>query len=128
MPRPVRSDGGEAAARPDDAIRSTDYDLSLHRVPTDGHFYERRNSIILTGMPTKLNTAILTAAIAGFEQQKKRLDAHIAELRNMLSPGGTEGTAPGRTKRRRMSAAARARIAAAQRKRWAAARKESGAA
>jgi peptidoglycan hydrolase CwlO-like protein len=79
-------------------------------------------------MPTKLNTEIVTAAIAGFEEQKKRLDAHIAELRNMLSPAGADGATPTPNKRGRMSAAARARIAAAQRKRWAEARKQAGAA
>jgi hypothetical protein len=73
-----------------------------------------------TSMPTKLNTEIVAAAIAGFEQQKKRLDAQIAELRNMLSPVVAGADTPARKERRRMSAAARARIAAAQRKRWAA--------
>ena len=43
-------------------------------------------------MPTqKLNTAILLAAIEGFEQQKLRIDVQIAELRAMLS-GGDYGT------------------------------------
>jgi hypothetical protein len=36
-------------------------------------------------MPTKLRTEIIAAAINGFEQQKKRLNAQIAELRQMLS-------------------------------------------
>jgi hypothetical protein len=70
-------------------------------------------------MPTKLQTEIIAAAIAGFEAQKKRLDAQIAELRQMLSPVATDGNPPVPKKRRQMSAAARARIAAAQRKRWA---------
>jgi hypothetical protein len=83
-----------------------------------------QNPFILTGMPTKLKNEIITAAIAGFEEQKKRLNAQIAELRQMLSPSTSDNTAPA-TKRRRMSAAARARIAAAQRKRWAAARKQA---
>jgi hypothetical protein len=78
-------------------------------------------------MPTKLNTEIVAAAIAGFEQQKKRLDAQIAELRQMLNPSATDGSAP-MSVGRRMSAAARSRIAAAQRKRWAEARKQAGAA
>jgi hypothetical protein len=56
-------------------------------------------------MPTKLNTEILAAAITGFEEQKKRIDAHIAELRQMLSPSATDGTAPAAKGRRRMSAA-----------------------
>jgi cell division septum initiation protein DivIVA len=77
-------------------------------------------------MPTKLKTEIIAAAIDGFEEQKKRLNAQIAELRQMLNPTATAGSAP--TPVRLMSAAARARIAAAQRKRWAAARKQSAAA
>jgi hypothetical protein len=78
-------------------------------------------------MPTKLKTEIVAAAIAGFEEQKKRLNVQIAELRQMLNPSATDGNAPA-PKRRRMSAAARARIAAAQRKRWAESRKQTGAA
>ena len=88
---------------------------------------KRGLSFILTCMPTKLKTEIIAAAIAGFEEQKKRLNVQIAELRQMLNPSGGDGTAP-TPKRRRMSAAARARIAAAQRKRWAASREQAGAA
>jgi hypothetical protein len=108
-------------------------DIGLRAVPVCGvqqynsHFSETGNSIILTCMPTKLQKEILTAAIAGFEEQKKRLNARIADLRQMLSPSAPDGSAPTPT-RRRMSAAARARIAAAQRRRWAAVRKQSGAA
>ena len=70
----------------------------------------------LTGMPTKIRTEIIAAAIAGFEEQKKRLNAQIEELHQMLIPSTTDNTAPA-PKKHRMSAAARARIAAAQRKR-----------
>src|SRR5450755_1532900 len=72
-------------------------------------------------MPTqKFNPAILLAAIEGFEQQKLRIDAQIAELRAML-PGEPVVTPEAPTaKRRRMSAAARKRMSEAQRKRWAA--------
>ena len=77
-------------------------------------------------MPAKLNTEIVAAAIAGFEQQKKRLDTQIAELRNLLSPSAIDSNTLAPKKRGRMSAAARSRIAAAQQKRWAAARKQSG--
>src|ERR1017187_313444 len=74
-------------------------------------------------MPTqKLTPEILTAAIAGFEQQKLRIDAQIAELRTMLPGGRTELAAtPGapKGKRRKMSAAARKHMGDAQRKRWA---------
>ena len=73
-------------------------------------------------MPTqKFNTAILLAAIEGFEQQKLRIDAQIAELRAML-PGGPVVTPEAPiAKRRPMSAAARKRMSEAQTKRWAAA-------
>jgi len=81
-------------------------------------------------MPTKLTHEILSAAIDGFEAQKERIDARIAELREQLAGIGTapatvtEATAP----RRRLSAAARRRIAAAQRRRWAEARQQAGGA
>jgi hypothetical protein len=81
-------------------------------------------------MPTKLNNDILAAAIEGFEAQKKRIDAQIAELRQLTTGGNSEPTAtpePGR-KRWKMSAAGRKRIAEAQRKRWAVAKKDSGTA
>ena len=74
-------------------------------------------------MPTqKLTAEILTAAIEGFEQQKLRIDAQIAELRAMLPGGQTEPDATPdapKGKRRTLSAAARKRIGDAQRKRWA---------
>jgi len=66
-------------------------------------------------MPTKLNTEIVAAAIGGFEEQKKRIDAQIAELRNMLNPSAADGGAAAPKEGRRMSAAVRARISAAQR-------------
>ena len=73
-------------------------------------------------MPTqKLTTEIITAAIRGFESQKRKLDLQIAELKTMLSPGSAEATAttePTKRKPRKMSAAARARIAEAQKARW----------
>jgi hypothetical protein len=81
-------------------------------------------------MPTKLDNDILAAAIEGFEAQKKRLDAQIAEIRQQMTGGSARAAAapePGR-KRRKMSAAGRKRIAEAQRKRWADVKKQSGAA
>jgi len=68
----------------------------------------------------RLTREILSAAIEGFEAQKKRIDAHIAELRGMFAPAAPETSAP--PKKRRMSAAGRKAIAEAQRKRWAATR------
>jgi hypothetical protein len=76
-------------------------------------------------MHPRLDREIITAAIDGFEEQKKRINAQIAELRQLLTGGASSDGADlsrATTKRRRMSATARARIAAAQRKRWAAQR------
>ena len=73
-------------------------------------------------MPT-LTKEIISAAILGFEEQRRQLDVQIAELRGMLShspDGSTPGPKPKGRKKRRMSAAGRKAIAEAQRKRWAA--------
>ena len=73
-------------------------------------------------MPT-LTKEIISAAILGFEEQRRRLDAQIAELRAMLSPsadGSASSPKPTGRKKRGMSAAGRKAIAEAQRKRWAA--------
>jgi cell division septum initiation protein DivIVA len=79
-------------------------------------------------MPTKLDNEILAAAIEGFEAQKKRLDAQIAEIRQQLRGGAGPAASPEPARKRRtMSAAGRKRVAEAQRKRWAAVRKQSGA-
>jgi len=72
-----------------------------------------------------------STAIVGFERQKLRLNAQIAELRGMLPGGRTEPAAapePTKGQRRKMSAAARKRIGDAQRKRWAASKGESASA
>jgi hypothetical protein len=77
-------------------------------------------------MPTKLTHEIITAAIEGFEAQKTRIDAQIAELRAVLTGGSTEPAAtpePPKRKRRKMSAAGRKAIVEAQRKRWAGSKK-----
>ena len=76
----------------------------------------------------KLTPEIITAAVEGFEQQKFRIDAQIAELRQMLTGTPTDPAATPevpRGKRRKMSAAARKRIGDAQRKRWAESKKTS---
>ena len=77
-------------------------------------------------MPTsKHNKEILTAALSGFAEQKRRIDVQIAELRGLLTGGQTEpATEPAGRKRRKMSAAGRKAIAEAQRKRWAATKSE----
>jgi|SRR5579885_1445247 len=77
-------------------------------------------------MPGRLSQDLISAAIEGFEAQKRRLDEQIRELRAMLPSNGASAPTRGPRKRRRMSAEARKRIAEAQRKRWAAIRGESG--
>ena len=76
-------------------------------------------------MPTqKLTHEILAAALIGFEEQKRHINAKIAELRAMLSGGGTDATATAEAPKpkRRLSAAGRKRIIEATKKRWAAVR------
>jgi hypothetical protein len=72
-------------------------------------------------MPQKFTHEIVTAAIAGFEAQKKHIDSQIAELREMLSGRRTvESPAPDvPAPKRKVSAAARRRMAQAQKRRWA---------
>jgi hypothetical protein len=69
----------------------------------------------------KLTNTIIEAAIAGFEAQKKSLDAQIAELRAMLTgaPESSADEALAKGTRREFSAATRKRMKEAQRLRWA---------
>lgn len=83
-----------------------------------------------TTMPkSQLTPEILTAALEGFEAQKKRLQDKVAELKAMLSGESKKPAAsPVPAKRKRtMSAAARKLISAAQKKRWANLKKTSEA-
>jgi hypothetical protein len=88
----------------------------------------QRPGVVPILMPTaKLSHGIIHAAIEGFEHQKLRIDAQIAELRTMLSSGPSEPAATPEApkgKRRKMSAAARKRMGDAQRKRWAESKSE----
>jgi hypothetical protein len=79
-------------------------------------------------MPTpKLTNAILSAAVLGFEEQKRRIDVQIAELRTMLSgaPASIAGIAEAVPRKRKISAAARRRMALGQKARWAKIKGES---
>ena len=74
-------------------------------------------------MPTrKFTETMIAAAIAGFEEQKRQIDAEIAELRAMGKESGpaTPASESGKPSRRKMSAASRKKMALAQQKRWAA--------
>jgi len=82
-------------------------------------------------MPTgKLTKTIIEAAIDGFEAQKQRIDAQIAELRAMLTGSSVTvaDQAPAKPKRRKLSAASLKRMREAQKLRWARIRGESPAA
>src|ERR1700722_5699143 len=78
-------------------------------------------------MPTsKLTNEMIEAAILGSEEQKRRIDVQIVELRAMLSdapasaPAETANVTPTGRPRRKVSAAGRKAMALAQKKRWAA--------
>jgi len=68
----------------------------------------------------KLTDEIIDAAILGFEEQKRKIDAQIADLRSIRSGSAANPPASASRPRRKMSAAGRKAIAEAQRKRWAA--------
>ena len=63
---------------------------------------------------------IITAAIAGFEAQKRHIDSNIAELRNMLHARHAVAVAASSKPERKISLASRRRMALAQKRRWAA--------
>jgi hypothetical protein len=75
----------------------------------------------------KFNESIILAAIDGFESQKVRIDAQIAELKAMLPGGRTQvmdGSAPA-PRKRKFSPDALRRMKEAQQRRWAKVRGES---
>ena len=78
-------------------------------------------------MPQKLSQEIITAAIAGFEAQKERLNSKIAELHNMLHHRDGHAAAEALQRKRKVSAASRRRMALAQKTRWAAIKGRSAA-
>ena len=75
-------------------------------------------------MPLPTDPDLLAAALIGYQEMRKDIDARMSELRARI--GGQPASAPlaeaGATKRS-VSPAARRRMAAAQKKRWAAVRK-----
>jgi len=80
--------------------------------------WEVRNPI----MP-KLTPEIISAAIDGFEAQKRRIDTTLAELRAMIDGGPAKPAAtpkPPKHKPRTMSAEGRKAVSEATKKRWAA--------
>ncbi len=74
-------------------------------------------------MPTqRLTTEILTAAIEGFEAQKKRIDEQISELRSFIANGSPVPSAKSESlprKRAGFSEATKLKMKEAQQRRWA---------
>jgi len=72
---------------------------------------------------------IIEAAIFGFEEQKKSIDAQIAELRSMLTgtPGAATKQPAAKGGRKKFSPAAIERMREAQQRRWAQIRGEAPA-
>ena len=67
---------------------------------------------------------LLSMALIGYETQKAKLDAAIADIQAQLGqPASSVGSEPQIRRKGTMSVAGRRRIAAAQRKRWAAIKK-----
>ena len=72
------------------------------------------------------HTSVLEMALVGYEMERSRIEAAIAEIQAELGQGGsrqssgavTGHTEPKTTGKKRFSAAARKRMAAAQKKRW----------
>src|ERR1700690_3865116 len=92
-----------------------------------GRIVQTRCTLVLINMPP-LNPPILEAALVGLQSQRDRIDAQIADVRSMLSPGlakiaETSESTP--RKRRGFSAATRRKMKAAQQARWAKIRVES---
>ncbi|SPE36933.1 hypothetical protein SBA3_2530005 [Candidatus Sulfopaludibacter sp. SbA3] len=106
-----------------------------HRRGSSVHSHGQQNSCntatrggVFIYMPVRLTPEIITAAIRGFEEQKRHIDGQIAELQATLSGGPAEPAAmpDGATRKRKISAAARRRMALGQQARWAKIRGESG--
>src|SRR5215471_1703245 len=82
-------------------------------------------------MARPVDADILIAALAGYEEARRQIEARIAELRKRVRsamPRPVQTVAARAVKKHRLSAEGRARIAAAQKKRWAAAKKPTATA
>src|ERR1017187_4982134 len=81
-------------------------------------------------MPQTGDADILAAALIGYQEKLKEIDARMADLRRRLGGKSAAPAAPAAaaTAKRAVSAKARKRMAAAQRRRWAAVRRAQAAA
>src|ERR1035438_6850328 len=88
------------------------------RLPTQGEGYMPKT--------TTIDPGVLEMALVGYELQRNRIEAAIAEIEAELGQGNTRHSAatdtvasePKPTRKKRFSVAARKRMAAAQKKRW----------
>jgi hypothetical protein len=74
--------------------------------------------------PTAIDRGLLEIALIGYETEKARIEAAIADIRAQLNgrdPDGETLPQAGGTTRKKFSAATRRKMAEAQRKRWASA-------
>jgi hypothetical protein len=86
--------------------------------------------------PPKISNEVLSAALVGLEEQRRRLENQISEVRALMGKrgpgrppaaaraeaGGGAAAKPAKRKKRNLSPEGRARIIAAIKKRWATAR------
>ena len=90
------------------------------KLPTQGKVYMPKTTTID-------HTSVLQAALVGYEMQRSRIEAAIAEIQAELGQGGarpstataTASAEPKTPRKKRFSRAARKRMALAQKKRWA---------
>jgi hypothetical protein len=117
----------EAAAIQTIDTTRQDYPIALPKQNRAECYQRNRNDCMPT--TSRLTNEMIEAAILGSEEQKRRIDVQIAELRAMLSgapasaPVEAANVIPPARPRRKVSAAGRKAMALAQKKRWAAKKK-----
>jgi len=79
-------------------------------------------------MPNTLDNTTLHMALVGYEAERQKITAAIADIKAQLGKRGPASAGQSGRPKRTMSAAAKKRIAAAQKKRWAEFRKKQKAA
>src|ERR1039458_4813901 len=96
-----------------------DIRMPMTKLPAQGREYMPKTTTID-------HTSVLEMALVGYELQRNRIEAAIAEIEAELGQGNTRHSAatdtvasePKPTRKKRFSVAARRRMAAAQRKSW----------
>jgi hypothetical protein len=92
--------------------------VPMMRLPTQGKEYMPKT--------TTIDPCVLEMALVGYELERNRIEAAIAEIQSQLGDGdavrsistATASAKPKTTRKKRFSAAARKRMAAAHKKRW----------